>query len=247
MPFRRRYARRPYRRRRLYNNKRFKRKARGGKLRIVRPLTMGGIYNFTRTATPQVITLSNTSVPTGWTLGTNNELGRSWAFQFSDIDNYQEFRSLFKYWRINAVGIKMYFSQTISGITNSNAYSNSQILCYYDANLNGLASPAATNTYTESQTSKKKLCLNTIGKPLNLYCKVKQAGLVYGGGTLPAPLIDYTVNRPKWISMTEVTAQHYGFNTCLVRTDNQPFSTGTDNDQSVRIEIKYFFQCRKVQ
>lgn len=199
-----------------------------------------------RRSLEQTIQLSTTSVPEGWYASGNN-LYKNWGFSLSSMGSFSEFTDLFKFYKISGARIQMYFSNTGSQPTmGSNMYyPNSQILMHIDTNRDGEDSSTSglSQTYLNSQTAKKKLCLNSMGKPVEVYMPLRQQSLMYGG----TANTDYATVKPRWISCTEPTTPHFGFKTMLQRVDGQPFQSITTNTQYVKIITTLYFQCKKVE
>lgn len=238
MPYKKRYAKKPIRR----NRKRFvKRKL----MKPQRGLTSPSIHAFKRSIT-ETIQLSTTAVPEGWYASGNN-LYKNWGFSLSQLNSHQEFTDLFKYYKILGARVQLYFSNTGSNPTmGSNMYyPNSQILMHIDTNRDGNDSSTSglEATYLNSQTAKKKLCLNSIGRPVDIYMSLRQQDMIYGG----ASNTDYATTKPKWIATTEPTTPHYGYKMMLQRVDGQQFQSITTNTQYVKVTTTLYFKCKKVE
>ena len=95
----------------------------------------------------------------------------------------------------------------------------------------------------QQQTVMRRLCINTIGKPVKLYSKCKQLSEVYASLTNT----DYALQTPKFISTAEPSANHYGLNMHLQRIDGLDFASGKSNSQYVRIERTYYITCKQVK
>lgn len=194
----------------------------------------------------QTIQLDTTAVPEGWYASGNN-LYKNWGFSLSSLGSFQEFTDLFKFYKILGARVQLYFSNTGSVPTmGSNMYySNSQILMHFDTNTDGADSSESglEATYLNSQTAKKRLCLNSLGKPIDLYMPLRQQSQMYGG----AANTDYAVVKPRWIATTEPTTPHFGFKTMFQRVDGQAFGSIQTNKQSVKIVTTLYFKCKKVE
>lgn len=240
MPYRRRIVRRkrrPYRKKNVTKKKRLVRVQRG-----LRP----AVHIFRRSIT-QTIALSTTAVPEGWYASGNN-LYKNWGFSLSSLNSFAEFTDLFKYYKLAGARIQMYFSNTNSSAATGPGGSynpNAQILMHIDTNQDGEDSSTSglEATYLNSQTAKKRLCLNTLGKPIDIYMPLRQQSMIYGG----AANTDYATVRPKWISTTEPTTPHFGFKMMLQRVDGQGFASIAANNQYVKIITTLYFKCKKVE
>lgn len=203
------------------------------------------IYPFKR-STSVVVGLNTSAPPEGWSTSGNN-LYRNWGFSLAQLGDYTEFTDLFKYYKLKGVRIQMYFSNTNSTASQgpATASPNQQILMWMDTNRDGsdLATSGQESTYLTSQTAKKRLCLNTTGRPIDIYMSLRQQNMIYGG----AANTDYTTVRPKWVATTEPTTPHYGYKMMLQRVDGQAFTSGITNSQFVKIIQTVYFQCKKVE
>jgi hypothetical protein len=201
------------------------------------------IYPFKRSIST-TIGLNGTAPPEGWSTSGNN-LYRNWGFSLAQLGDYSEFTDLFKYYKLKGVRLQMYFSNTNSTARDGTSSPNQQILMWMDTNRDGadIAASGQESTYLTSQTAKKRLCLNTTGRPIDIYMSLRQQNMVYGG---PANT-DYTTVRPKWIATTEPTTPHYGYKMMLQRVDGQAFTSGITNSQYCKIIQTVYFQCKKVE
>lgn len=202
------------------------------------------VYPFKRSIST-TIGLNTSAPPTDWNVSGNN-LYRNWGFSLGQINDYQEFTNLFKYYRLKGVRVQMYFSNNVSTSEDGNNNSaNQQILMWMDRNQDGsnFAAAGLEATYLDSQTAKKRLCLKTNGKPIDIYMPLMQQNMIFGndGNT------DYTVTKPKWIATHEPTTAHYGYKMMLQRVDGQPFTSGITNSQYCKIIQTLYFQCKKVE
>ncbi len=206
---------------------------------------MPAIYPFKRSI-QTTVGLNTTSAPEGWSVSGNN-LYRNWGFSLSQLNDYAEFTSLFKFYRLKGVRIQCYFSNTNSPASHSTAGNspNQQILMWFDTNRDGNDSSDSglEQTYLNSQTAKKRLCLKTNGRPIDLYMKLRQQNMIYGG----VGNTDYTTVTPKWIATTEPATPHYGHKTMLQRVDGQAFTSGISNSQYMKIIQTIYFECKKVE
>lgn len=230
-----------YAKRKKVFRRRIKRKPKAIVQRGLRP----AIYPFKRSVST-VIGLNTSSPPTGWNVAGNN-LYRNWGLTLGELDDHLDFVDLFKYYRLKGVRIQMYFSNTVSASEDGNNNSpNSQIMMWLDTNLNGSnnADAGEETTYLNSQTAKKKLCLKSNGRPVDIYMPLRQQNQMYGG---TGGAIDYATVKPKWISTNEPTTPHYGLKMMLHRIDNQPFTSGINNSQYCKIIQTVYFQCKKVE
>lgn len=202
------------------------------------------IYPFKRSIST-TIGLNTASLPTDW-LANGNNLYRNWGFSLGQLGDYLEFTNLFKYYRLKGVRIQMYFSNNVSTTDDgNNASANQQVIMWIDSNKDGsnFASAGLEETYLNSQTAKKRLCLKTNGKPVDIYMPLMQQNMIYGGDTNT----DYTVVKPRWIATHEPTTPHYGYKMMLQRVDGQAFTSGVTNSQYCKIIQTLYFQCKKVE
>ena len=223
-----------------------KKRVNRGKKRVVAKIQRGlnpAVYPFKR-STQVVIGLNTSSPPEGWSVSGNN-LYKNWGFSLAQLNDYTEFTQLFKFYRLKGVRIQMYFSNTNSNSKDGGSSPNQQCLLWIDTNRDGqdTASSGLEQTYLNSQTARKRLCLNTIGKPIDMYMRLRQQNMIYGG----IGNTDYTTVSPKWIATTEPATPHYGHKTMLQRVDGQSFTSGISNSQFVKIIQTVYFECKKVE
>ncbi len=231
MPFRRRKPRRAPRRR-------LRRKTRGTrKLRIGKTMRPA-IYRFKRSF--QHTFALNTPVPEGWTAD-GNGFYRQFIFYLSQVTDHTDFTNLFTEYKITGAAIKMYFSSTNSGVSGT-VFDNTQILMRTIPWSSGRTQVVTDDLLLSSQTTKRKLCLNTNGRPVNVFMRLNQLGEVYHS----VANSDYVMAKPRFISTDEVSTPHYGVNMRLDRVDGQAFTSGLTSDQYVRLETILYIQCKQV-
>ncbi len=235
MPFKKRnYKRRPYRRR--HRNK--------AKLGKPSKGLKQSVYFFKR-RTSEVVELNTTTPPESWEVGNQNDLYRQMSYKLSDITSDADFTQLFLHYKLAAVSVRMFFSNTTSApvgtsVSTPAAFSNSQILVMYAPFL-GEVGTTDTEYMLETQSSKRRTALNG-GRSIKLYTPLKQLNMVYQSLTNT----DYTVQRPRWISTTEPDTPHYGLAMCFQKADKTVFASTSTNYQSVRIETTYYIACKGV-
>ena len=201
------------------------------------------VYPFKRSLSV-TIGLNSSSPPEGWSVSGNN-LYKNWGFSLAQLGSHTEFTQLFKYYKLAGVRVQLYFSNTNSNARESGSSPNQQIIMWMDTNKDGadLSASGLEATYLNSQTAKKRLCLKTTGKPIDIYMPLRQQSMIYGG----VGNTDYATVRPKWISTTEPATPHFGYKMMLQRVDGQAFTSGISNSQYCKIIQTLYFKCRKVE
>lgn len=167
----------------------------------------------------------------------------------NDLTDNSDFKNLFKFYRINAVRIRIWSANT--AITDNNytgEFPNAQLLLRWDKNLDGSSTGVLDpQKYMDSQTAKVQNLIKASGKPIDLFYKVKQSNMIYQD-LASASNTAYSLQKPKWIDVENGgTAGHYGLNMLIQRADNQALSTGFTNQQKLRLDYTYYIQCKKVQ
>lgn len=214
-------------------------------MRAPRPLGTGAIHSFKQSFN-QVIGLNTTAPPTGWSVNGNN-LYRAMKFKLTDLQQHGEFTDLFAMYKIKAVRMQMYFSNSVAESMNESSGTasspNQQILCWMDRNTGTTAFTGDTDEMLNSQTAKKKLCLRTDGRPLDIYMPVRPMSNIEQDSTFIRPIPS---NRSPWIGTDYPSVEHFGLNLMLQRVDNQAFTTGISNSQYARIIYTVYIQCKKL-
>ena len=153
-----------------------------------------GIFSFKRSRTEVVDLIGTTGQ--GWTPATaagNQGIGKTYAFALSDLQDDSDFANLFKYYKLKAVRVQMYFSNSITAQDEPSRFPNSQIMIYSDINSNGIGpNPETITTYLNSQTSKKTIAIASDRRPIDMLMKMKLANEVYRSPTNS----DYTLKDP---------------------------------------------------
>ena len=232
MPYRRNVRRKP--RRPVRKTRRLAlRNTRVG--RPLRPAT----YNFKRKMT-MVIPLQP-SVE-GWD-SVDNGLCRTWVFSLQQLQDFTDFTNLFALYKLNAVNVEMTLSATNSNVNTPSGSANpSQILVYTAPNTIGFSENLNETYFLNTTSSKKRNLMNSNGRGINFYMKLKQANNVFAGVSNE----DYSVQRPKFISTSESSTPHYGINMRMQRVDGLPLSTGYSGDIYMKITTTYYIQTKQV-
>lgn len=173
-----------------------------------------------------------------------------YQFNMADLPDSDDFLHLFKYYKINGVSLKWYFSTGIGGGTTRD---NGQMIMY--TMPTGIRMDHTSQDMTElrllqSQVLKKRLCLNDSGKPENYYMKVKQSR---DTTDLQGNLRNVMV-KPGWIQFDResinnpgnITIQnrvpHYGITQRLQCVNGLSFP-----NIEIKIIAKYYFSCKQVR
>ena len=143
--------RRPYKKKRTY-----RKKATIGRPPR-KPLSAPRPYLFKRHIS-EVQTLSPSN--TYWVNNVNN-IGKAFAFSLESMTGETDFTNLFKYYRLKAARVRIYFSNTGSSSTSesgTSVFPNSQTLVTIDRNMNGETGGVADESnYLSSQTAKRRI------------------------------------------------------------------------------------------
>lgn len=220
---------------------------RRGRQSIARGINSPAIMHFKR---KRHVVVSVGSAGQGWLLNGTTSMYKSFDFRLDDLVDTNDFVNLFKYYKINAVAVKIW---PCNSFTGENAYTgqftNSQLLVRWDQNLDGVSTGSSAgeqSTYQTSQTAKVKRLISGQSNPITLYMKLRQSNMVYKqlDGVSNT---GYTLQRPRWTSTTDLGVAHYGLNVCIHRMSDDPLSQGFTNQQKLRVEYTYYISCKKVQ
>lgn len=197
------------------------------------------IYNFKRDY-EQVLNLSNTSPPEGWTSeSTTNMLYKNLGFSLGSLGNSSEFQALFKQYRIIGARLRFYASTTTSE-KNGAAFNNSQVIMRVAPNFSGVDTVLDQAFWAQAQAKKYYTLING-GKPLDLYMPLYQENEI-ASSTGSANVF----TKPKFIPTATSNVVHYGQSLALQRADGQQFASGSSNNQYVRMVVTVYLQCRAV-
>lgn len=161
----------------------------------------------------------------------------------SDLVSSSDFTNLFSMYKINAVSIKFYFGDTVSQATGSAQEGSRQLMMYILPWRTGDAEVLTEEFCLATQKKQTRLCLNSVGKPVSVYMKMKQLNRVYVSDTTYTT----TTQNPKWISTAAIDTPHYGLNFRIQRCDGQGFSNSGTTYQRCRIEHTVYFSCKQVE
>lgn len=236
----------------MYRRKRIKRKIRRKPRSLPRGLSPA-IMHFKRSR-HEIVNAGIANL--GWILGPGtggtSTLSKVFTFSLGQLNDSSDFANLFKYYKINGVACKIWSCNT----TTNNAVAsgagyvpNSQLLIRYDTNQDGVQSLTSKaddpQTYMNSQTSKVKRLTNGQGRPVKMYMKMKQSSALYDSSTTLST--NYALQFPKWVSTTDKGVDHYGYQLLIQRSDDSAFTTGYNNNQTLRFEYTYYISCKKVE
>ncbi len=207
------------------------------------------IYNFKR----NISRIVNVGTPgEGWLLNTaSTALYTTTAHALSDLTDNSDFKNLFRYFKINAVRVRIWNANT--AVTDNNyvgQFPNAQLMLRWMKNSDGNTTGADNQqTYMDSQIAKVQNLTKASGRPIDLFYKVKQSNMIYQPlSGVPPTSTAYNLQKPKWIDTeTGANAAHYGLNMLIQRCDNQGLSTGFTNQQALRFDYTYYIQCKGVQ
>ena len=162
---------------------RFRKKLFKRRLQVGKPLTPV-VHRFKRTVV-QTIALGATP-PSGWQSDGSVGIYKQWFFQLNDLPDHTDFTNLFTQYKITGVATKMYFSTTVSGVnqdtaaTTLPAYQNSQILMRCVPARSGEVLAVTDDNLNQQQCVMRRLCINSMGKPVSIYTKLKPCRIVTG-------------------------------------------------------------------
>lgn len=210
-------------------------------------------YMFKRT-TSEVVEL-DASPGAGFSVS-DKGVYKHWVFSLNDAGlNVTNMTGMFRRYRINAVSLKMYFSQTqvapvntVTSIPNGSSASNiltnpnSQVLVYTTANRTGESTAPTEESILNRQAKQVRTAING-GRPITVYMKLNQLSEVYNSSVNT----DYTTVRPQFIGTGETGAPHYGMTMFIKRADGDDFTSGMNNRQKVNIQATYYLEFAGAQ
>lgn len=197
------------------------------------------VYNFTRTR-EQLLALEDPDAgATGWTSTFDDCVLKTFTFNLAELSNFSEFTGLFRQYKLNSAALKFY--PTYSEVVSSTAatVSNNIIITVWK-NLTGTPLTAAFTKAELNEIQAKKQWMFPLNRPTSMYMPLAQLNQVFGS-TINT---DYTVIKPRYISTSETTTPHYGFNVHIQKVDGSTFGSN-----SVRLKImeKIYLSCKQVR
>ncbi len=231
------------RKRKPRTNRRFKRKqlTKSSIPRVMRPK----VYRFKRDI-EETLALSSSTAPEGWTLDGSSRIYKNMGFALAQLGDVSDFTSLYRQYKINGARVRFYFSNTVSGMHQTNStgsnYSNSQIMVRMAPNQKGEVE-ALDNAYWQSiQAKKYKLAING-GRPVDIYIPLKSRNIVQtSSGT------QSVMGRPQFAPTENTSVLYEGINIAIDRIDGQGFSTGAYNNlQYCKVITTLYFHMRGVE
>lgn len=182
--------------------------------------------------------------PTGWTslaAAGDNALTLGYVFSMAQIPNYANFTNLFDSYRIKGVRLQGYYS-----FTTTSPSSQAQTMLYYARDHLGqnTAAQLSEDWFNERPRSKKRLIVNSIGRPsFDIFMPLSQLSNTYHSTVNT----DYTMQKPRFISTNEVNTPHYGFNLRLQRIDGLPWTANSSNQYpTLKLFTTVYFEMRGI-
>lgn len=245
MPYRRRFARRQFRRPR----RRFRRR---NLLATRQPKSRGmRVIQFKRTEMKNMV-LNWSSPPTNWTHvgsgttpggedSTDNAIVANLEFSLNMLASKSDFTNLFSSYRIKAVRMTAYYSNTQSVNENTN-----YLLYQHQSNFGQNSTSQLTEDFfLQRPSSKKRVLLNkgSTGKCFDIYFRVNQLKNTYAGTVNT----DYGLQPPAWIHTNEDSTPHYGVSLRLQRVDGKMPTHDTENHYpTLKVFYTLYIQCRGI-
>jgi len=223
-------------------------KIRRGAKSIPRSVNSAAVFHFKRTR-HEIVSVGTAGL--GWLLNTpSTAMYKTFDFRLSELSDNTDFVNLFRYYKINAVRVRIW---PCNNYTGENAYtgqfSNSQLMLRYDQNQDGVTTGNDYQAfYQTSQTARQQRLITASGKPVDILMRLKQSNMVYKQLTgVPPSNTGYTLMNPRWTTTDDPDVGHYGMNMLVHRMSDDALTTGFVNQQKLRVEYTYYISCKKVQ
>lgn len=115
---------------------------------------------------------------------------------------------------------------------------------YTSFNRSGQVEELTEEKMLNTQAHKRRLALNG-GKPITYVMNMSQLSQIYAS----AVNTDYATVKPKYISIAETGAKHYGLNMFINRVDNKAFNDNGSSiaPQYIRINTTYYMAFKGVE
>ena len=208
--------------------------------KINRRVPVPKVYPFVRSR-EQLLALEDPDVgATGWITTFDDAVVKTFTFGLSELPDFGEFTSLFSQYKLNACVLKMYpsYSQVVmSGTTTP--YSNNIIITVWP-NTDGTALTAAFTKAELNQIQRKSQWMFPLNRPTTIKMPLRQLSTTYN----TAINSDYAVVKPRYISTSETTTTHTGFNVHIAKVDGSTFSS---NSPRLKIMEKIYLTCKQVK
>lgn len=177
----------------------------------------------------------------GWdtTYQAQGYIAKLWVFKLSDFNFMADFQNLFGYYKLNAVSLKIYQATGVTAATRN----NSQCLLTLIPGRDGITTVDPPQNLECKPARKDRLLLNNNGRPHNIYMKLNQLRMTYADAHgVPPSVTNYALGKPRYISTTETTTEHYGIWTYLRSVNGTTF-----DDIQLRIEPTIYLSCKQVE
>ena len=199
------------------------------------------VYNFKRGIAADIDLRDQTGI-SGLTLTSDG--GVVWAVQaqLSDLPDHIEFTSLFDQYRITGLKLDFYPSRTqaLGSIETNLLLRTSKLPTGVP-----LGSASTQTEWLQRQATTTQIMPTGDNKPISCYMKVNQLAKMFSG--IASATEDYAVTSPRFISTSEPSTPHYGFQFRFDNTTADTMNALPNTYMSKwHVELTYYIQCRTV-
>ena len=198
-------------------------------------------YHFNRSR-DELLALENPDATgaSDWIQTVDDCLLKTYVFSLDSLPNVTEFTSLFQQYKLNMAILKMFpsYSQIVS--TDAPVVSNNIIVTIWP-NTTGTSVTAAFTRADLDQIQAKRQWMLPTNKVTTIKMPLNQLDGRYGGGV---NVTDYMVMKPQYVSTTEASTPHYGFNIHITKVDKSAF---TSNSPRFLMKEKIYLSAKQVK
>lgn len=167
--------------------------------------------------------------------GLTDQFG-SYQFKLSDVPNVSEFQNLFDMYRIKAIKMVFYPTNTSVSISGGGTAVNivtPRFISVIDED--DASAPTTQEELFQYQTCK----ITTVNKKHTIYFKPKVAQEIYNGASTAYAVPSGT----PWLNLASTTIQHYGVKWCMESAG----STAPVGAFSYKVNVTYYLEFKSVR
>lgn len=203
-----------------------------------KPYSKGLIRSFRRKPSNLVHSFKRNFVLTPIATGTNGEALQGYAFRLSSLPNFTDFSSLYDYYRLNYVVMRiMYRGSNLSSMESANNQHLGMPYMYYVIDRDDASAPSSVNEVREY--SAARLHMFTAERRC---CYIKLRPSILTETYKSAITTSYQVTRRRWLDLADDgNTPHYGVKMAIiVPVDSVQNYAAQDFD----VEVRYYFQMK---
>lgn len=246
------YRRRPYRSKRTFRRKSFRRIPKKAKFSVAKSLGYKGFHCFKESASGQLTITGSPASPNSpdvQEIKINSQTYSTWRFNLNQVSDWRNYQNLFQQFRVTGVAIRIFPAHNSSSFLTNTTYSDTTPAVtgtavattrpipsiVYKVDPNDVVDPSTFNSLLEKDP--KYMTLDRVRK---IYLKPKLT-MVQAEGTALSESHLVNTNSVKWANLDKLEAAPstlYDYHGLDMGT------MGCEGSVTMQFVITYYFQCK---